>query len=102
MAYVKILESELNELIALKDEYYNNCIKLYTDIQNRDTIIKAIKTECEQACADKQALLDSLDEDVVAASDAASKRTTVTALMGNVSSANENADIIAMKEKYLK
>ena len=101
MTYVKILKSELDELISLKDEYQANCIKLYNDIQDRDVIIKAIQAECAQACADKEAIIASLDEDIVAASDAGTKRTTVNTLMNNVASANEDATIVAVKEKYL-
>lgn len=101
MTYVKILESELNELIALKDEYHTNCIKLFTDIQNRDKIITNLKAECEQACADKQAIIDSLDESIVSASDAGTKRVTVNALMTNVESANSAETYTAVKDKYL-
>ena len=57
MTYVKILESELNELISLKDEYHTNCIKLYNDIQNRDRIIEKIQAECMAACKERDDII---------------------------------------------
>ena len=101
MTYVKILESELNELIALKDEYHANCISLYNDIQNRDEIIKKIQAECMAACKERDDIIASMDESIVTASDASTKRTTVNVLMNNVNAANNTDTYKTVKEKYL-
>ena len=101
MTYVKILKSELDELLSLKDDYQSNCIKLYNDIQDRDTIIKSLQVECMKACKDKEDLINSLDEDIISAPDVSLKRVTVNTLMSDVVYANEDSIILAMKEKYL-
>ena len=101
MVYAKILKTELDDLIALKDEYYNTCLKLYNDIDNQNQIIKAMKLDCETLSNEKDNLLASIDEEIITASDVPSKRSTVNVILNNIDSLNQDVDVIAMKEKYI-
>ena len=101
MTYVKILESELNNLISIKDNYHTNCAKLYQDIEDRDNIIIKLQEECMQACADKQAIIDSMDETVVPISDASQKISAVNSIMDIVNENNNRETYSNLKTKYL-